>query len=111
MDDTIRTRVLNVAKTNWKAVAGLVVSLITGIVGTSIAWGGYVERMSNDKDTLERIEFKVDGVVADVSVMKTARAVDAATLKNLDDRQRRIEDNWDTAYEQAGTRPRPRKHK
>lgn len=77
-DDTTQQRVLAVAKTAWshrKWIAALAASMVTGIVGTSVAWGGYVERMAGDKEGLARIEKKLDAREIHDNAMDMKQAV------------------------------------
>lgn len=78
MEDTSSQRILVVAKTAWshrKWLAALAASMVTGIVGTSAAWGGYVERVSGDKEAIARIEKKLDAQIESDNTrdMKQAR--------------------------------------
>jgi hypothetical protein len=87
-DDTTQQRILVGAKMAWshrKWIAALAASMVTGIVGTSVAWGGYVERVSGDKDAIERIEKKLDAQIE----RDTAR----------DMKQARLEEKVDAVHE------------
>lgn len=77
-DETNTQRILMVAKTAWshrKWLAALAASMVTGVIGTSVAWGGYVERTSGDKEAIARIEKKLDAQIESDNArdMKQAR--------------------------------------
>jgi hypothetical protein len=77
-DDTSSQRILVGAKIAWghrKWIAALVASMVTGIIGTSVAWGGYVERVSGDKEAITRIEKKLDVMAEDMNSSKMKQAV------------------------------------
>jgi hypothetical protein len=91
-DETNTQRILVVAKTAWshrKWIAALVASMVTGVIGTSVAWGGYVERMSGDKAQIDRIEKKLDAKIES----------DNAANSSRDMKQARLEEKVDAVHE------------
>lgn len=94
-EDTSSQRILVVAKTAWghrKWIAGLAASLVTGVIGASVAWGGYVERVSGDKEAISRIEKKLDVMAEDMNASKMKQAVFEEKLDSVHEDVRDFKD-------------------
>ncbi len=101
------TRVMRMTTSHWKTALHAASWGVAAIVTFSVATGRKQMDDTYSKEAIDRIEEKVDGLVKDVAAIKTERAVTGNILQNLNERQNRMEENWDTAFQQAGTSPRP----
>lgn len=111
MEDTIRTRALQVARTNWRTVIHVTSWCLAAIVTVSVATGRKESDATYSKEAIARIESKLDSVVINVDSIKMQQAEAKQSQKDLGDRIDRMEGNWDNAFEHAGDWPRPRKRK
>ena len=103
MDDTTTTRIVKLARGNWKIALGLLASLITGIIGASVGWGGYVERLSNDHSAITRTESKVDALSEQVAKLSLIIAANSSLTTELQSDVHELRGNWDDAAHTVDT--------
>ncbi len=99
-DHTI-TGVWTVARKNSKTLIAVLVSIITGVAGASVVWGGYVERMSTYKEDSARVEGKVDKLSGQVEDISREMAGVNALLAEVQRQVHEQRDKWDRVEETA----------
>lgn len=112
-DDTIRTRAINYTRGHWRTVLHGASWALAAIVTISVSTGTRRAHSDDDsalvKSTLANVVVRLDGMASDLTAIRIEQASEKMANKDRDDRQDRMEDNWDNAFQHAGDRPRPLK--
>lgn len=106
-EETIRTRAINYTRTNWKTVVAYGVAVVSSIITASVKWGTVTEHTSNMEANYQSDKAAFARRLDSIDSKLDALASVPAQMRNFDERQTRMEDNWDNAFQHAGDTPRP----
>lgn len=109
MDDTTTTRIVKLARTNWKAVSSVGGSLALAIITASVAFGRHQGDLSNLAASFNALGPKVDGLSSQVAEMSRQQAATLALLSELQSQVHEQREKWDRVEDVAELPVKPRR--